>query len=107
MPEGIYLNANKLGVRKLAKEMNDIILDPQRYFNFFKWHGYYSFHKTGKDNNHDAVCRFCALLNNKTRRNERTVYKHMSKWWNGFNEAFTDIQSTTYSVIDLVGRRKH
>lgn len=106
MPEGIYLDANKLGVQRLAKEMNDIIRNPQRYFNFFKWHGYYSFHESSKDKYHNAVCGFCALLNNKTRRNERTVYKYISKWWNGFNEESTDIQKTSHSSIDVVLMKK-
>lgn len=96
MPDGIYLNANKLGVRALAKEMNDIIKDPERYFNFFKWHGYYSFHNSDEDNHRDAVCGFCTLLNNKTRRNQKTTYKYIAKWWDGFNDQYID---TAYSVI--------
>lgn len=86
MPDEIYLNAQKLGAQGLAKEMDNIIRDPQRYFNFFKWHGYYSFHNSDEDNYHNAVCGFCAFLNNKTRRNQRTAYKYITKWWNGENE---------------------
>lgn len=98
MPDGMYLNANILGAHILAKEMNDIIKDPKRYFNFFKWHRYYSFHNSDEDNHHDAVCGFCALLNNKTRRNQKTVHKYIAKWWNGYNEHSTDIQYTNAAM---------
>lgn len=62
--------------------MNDIILDPQRYFDFFKWHGYYSFHETAKDKYRQTVCEFCAFLNSYKRKNIRKTYKDIGKWWN-------------------------
>lgn len=67
---------------KLAKEMNDIILDPQRYFDFFKWHGYYSFHATANDKYRQTVCELCAFLNSYRRKNLRKAYKDIDKWWN-------------------------
>lgn len=82
MPDGIYLNAVNNSVEDLAKEISDIIHNSQRYFDFFKWHRYYSFHSSAEDNYYDPVCGLCALLNNKTRRNQRTVYKYMTRWWN-------------------------
>lgn len=91
MPDEIYLNAQELGARELAKQMDDIIRDPLKYYNFFKWHDYYSFHNSDEDNYHDAVCGFCALLNNKTRRHQRTAYKYITNWWNGGNEASSNI----------------
>lgn len=86
MPDEIYLNAHELGARGIAKEMDDIIRDPKRYYNFFKWHGYYSFHNSDEDKYNEAVCGFCALLNNRTRRDQRTAYKYITKWWNGVDE---------------------
>lgn len=91
MPDEIYLNARELGARGLAKEMNDIIRDPLKYNNYFKWHGYYSFHDSEEENYHDAVCGFCALLNNKARRDQRTAYKTITKWWNGDNENSSNV----------------
>lgn len=79
MPDGIYLNAHTLGVDKVAKEINDLISNPQGYYDLFKWHRYYSFH-TGDDHQyHDAVCKLCALLNKKT---QRKVYINITEWWN-------------------------
>lgn len=82
LPEGIYLDAQKLGEVELAKEMNDIILNPQRYFNFFKWRSYYSFHATTNNKYRETVCELCAFLNNRKQTNLRTEYKDIGKWWN-------------------------
>lgn len=95
MPDGIYLNAQESGARELAKEMNDIIRNPLKYYNFFKWHDHYSFHNSDEDNYHDAICGFCALLNNKTRRGQRITYKYITKWWNGENEGSSNITDRT------------
>lgn len=105
MPDYIYLNAQELGARELAKKMNDIILDPQRYFNFFKWHGYYSFHNSDEDNYHDAICGFCALLNNKTRRDQRTAYKYITKWWNGGNEEPSKVTDFIPEEVNDMGEK--
>lgn len=63
MPDGIYLNAKTLGVEKAAKEINDAISNPQRYLDFFKWHGYYSFHNSDDYQYYNSICELCALLN--------------------------------------------
>lgn len=81
MPHGIYLDALKLGVEKLAKEMNDIINDPPRYYDFFKWHNYYSFHDTADNDYRESVCSLCAFLNSDSRMYKRTVYKNIKFWW--------------------------
>lgn len=89
MPHGIYLNARWLGVKKLAKKMNDIIHDHIRYYDFFKWHGYYSFHNIDDDLQHDVVCGLCALLNNKAHKGQRSLHKTtFSKFWNVLNYEF-------------------
>lgn len=86
MPEGIYLDVLKLGVQKLAKEMNNIINNPPRYYNFFKWHAYYSFQATADDNYKESVCAFCALLNKKVQRYKRTIYINIKNWWKNRSE---------------------
>lgn len=85
MPDGIYLNARTLGYKQLAKEMNSIISDPRRYYEFFKWHGYYNFYDTYGLENHDTygICNICAKLNKRMESQRKTVYTHITKWWNG------------------------
>lgn len=83
MPDGIYLNARWLGVKKLAKKMNDIIQDRERYYDFFKWHGYYSFHNIDENLQHDVVCGFCELLNSKSQKGQRSLHKStIYRFWN-------------------------
>lgn len=84
LPYGIYLDALKLGVEGLAKEMNDIINSPRRYYDFFKWHDYYSFHDAGADDYRESVCAFCAFLNTDayTQRYKKSVYNNILGWWN-------------------------
>lgn len=70
------------GVEELAKEIVDIIEDPQRYYDFFKWRNYYTFQDAGADDYRESVCAFCAFLNNWAKRNETRIYKNITQWWN-------------------------
>lgn len=79
MPKEIYIDARESGARELAKQMIDIINDKERYYDFFRWHGYYSFHDPADNLYDDTVCGLCALLNDQTRQR---VYTHITDWWN-------------------------
>lgn len=81
MPNGIYLDAKDLGISKVAKEINEIVHNRSRYYDFFKWHEHYSFHDNAKDDYVDTFCGLCALQNRETFGNKRTVL-HISRWWN-------------------------
>lgn len=102
MPNGTYLNARELGPENLAKEMNDIINDKQRYYNFFKWQRYYSFHETSEDSYTDELCRFCAMLNNVREKNETKVYADIVNWWNGPQ----DVQDICMDLRPIIPDRK-
>lgn len=97
MPDGMYLNAREFGPKKLAKTMSEIILDQKKYYDFFKWHKYYSFHDTDEFLQRDGICAFCALLNNRTRRDQIIVHKLITKFWNVLPPPFklADSDSTT------------
>lgn len=82
LPENSYLNAIEYSPRELAKIMHDVIIDKEKYFDYFRWHKYYSFHDTYKSADTDDYCAFCTLLNDMERRRERSVYTHFGKWWN-------------------------
>lgn len=99
MPDGIYLNALNYRVDELAKEINAIINNPQRYFDFFKWLNYYSFHSTEEYSYNDAVCGMCTVLNNKTRRNEKTVYHQIISFWNEPKQNDTEV--TTHKIDEV------
>lgn len=83
MPDGIYLDAVKLGEAGLARKMLEIIDNRHEYYDFFKWHRYYSFHGTEESTETDVFCAFCATMNDLVQRNESSVYVSLSQWWNG------------------------
>lgn len=99
MPERIYLNALTLGPAKLAKRMSEIINDTNKYYEFFKWHGYYSFHFTGEDAFHREVCGLCEFLNNKTLMHQNSVFIDIVDWWNG---GYVSSNSITGPVWELI-----
>lgn len=81
MPQGIYLDANVMQPEELARKMYDIIQDENKYYNFFKWRRYYSFHSPRDSGDSDEVCAFCALLNTKERMNRKSVYRSITRFW--------------------------
>ncbi|KAJ0177337.1 hypothetical protein K1T71_007346 [Dendrolimus kikuchii] len=85
MPDGIYLNARELGPQKLAERMHEIINDKEQYYNFFRWHKYYSFHQTEEDPETDIYCKFCEKMNDIEYMRKSTVLEHVRKWWNPKN----------------------
>lgn len=80
MPEGIYLDANVMEPDKMAERMNEIIKDNNSYYEFFKWHEYYSYHFTGGDRYSGEVCRLCAFLNNN--KDQKSILEDIAGWWN-------------------------
>lgn len=83
MPDGIYLDARKLGEVELARRMYQIINNRQEYYDFFRWHRYYSFHGTEESAETDDFCVFCASMNDLVQRKEISVYFSLAQWWNG------------------------
>lgn len=71
------MDASNLQVEELAKQMNEIINDPQRYYDFFRWHGHYTFDDTL---HRYSVCELCYFLNNLN--GTAHVRKNILKWWN-------------------------
>lgn len=82
MPPGMYLDALALGPEALAMKMNDVITHKQKYYDFFKWRRYYSFHEAGESADSDPLCRFCEFLNKRIEMNETNVYPDIVRWFN-------------------------
>lgn len=62
--------------------MSDIINDPPRYYNFFKWRSHYTFEDTTDSDHRETVCEFCASLNRQIRNKTIQVYRNIARWWN-------------------------
>lgn len=87
---GIYLDGKALGEEGLAKKMNEAIKDKQKYYDYFKWHKYYTYQDTTESGEIDPLCAFCDFLNNMTVRGQRRVYAHLFEWWNEFETTRND-----------------
>lgn len=102
MPEGIYLDARKLGEAELARQMFHIITDKEQYYNFFKWHRYYSFHGTEESAETDDFCAFCATINDLVQRNESSIYVNLAQWWNGNVQVINNLGSHYHESIKVI-----
>lgn len=83
MPEGIYLDGNIMSEDQVAEKINEAIQDKQKYYDYFKWHGYYNYDRA-EGSDADPLCTFCAMLNDESIRNHRRVYARFDKWWNEY-----------------------
>lgn len=96
MPDGIYLNGNNLSEDKVAEAMNEAIQDKKKYYDYFRWRRYYTYHPIhGGDT--DPLCEFCAYLNAESVRNKRRVYARVDKWWNEYRTE----RSTEGLIVDF------
>ncbi|XP_075973592.1 alpha-(1,3)-fucosyltransferase C-like [Anticarsia gemmatalis] len=82
MPDGIYLNVRGTTMADLAKKMSELIDDKEKYYEYFKWHKYYSYHEPKDSSLSDPYCEFCALVNNKKRFDTPSYIMNFIHWWN-------------------------
>lgn len=81
MPPGSYLDARELGQEKLAYVINDTIHNKSKYYEFFKWHRYYTLHDPSETPETDEICGFCAFLNRDKNIERTSVYENLSAYW--------------------------
>ncbi|CAG4990550.1 unnamed protein product [Colias eurytheme] len=81
MPDGIYLNALELGTEKLAKKMKELIDDPEKYAEYFKWKNHYSYYRRGESVETNDYCRFCSMLYEDDLVKKTSIYTNFKEWW--------------------------
>lgn len=79
MPDGIYINARSFVPEQLATEIINIIHNMNTYYEYFKWHRYFSYSHLKQSHN---ICALCTMLNNETLRTNTSIYMNFSLWWN-------------------------
>lgn len=87
----MYLNALDLGVKKLAKTMNNIIHNKTKYFEYFKWYEYYTFYNTFENMYTDEICQLCSVINYVHANNSKSVFPKIVHWWNEDTEEIADL----------------
>ncbi|KAJ8729964.1 hypothetical protein PYW07_017002 [Mythimna separata] len=65
MPDGIYLDAKLLDAKTLSEKMYELINNPEKYAEYFKWKNHYTYHKKSESVDTDPYCLFCTTLNNE------------------------------------------
>lgn len=86
LPDGSYLNANEHTPNETAHMMNEIIKDKQKYYDFMKFHRYYTYHASAESVDTDPLCSFCVFVNDESKRKQRRVYARFTEWWYGSNQ---------------------
>ncbi|XP_022831009.1 alpha-(1,3)-fucosyltransferase C-like isoform X1 [Spodoptera litura] len=81
MPDGIYLDARKMSIEELAAKMNELINDPEKYAEYFKWKNHYTYHGQHESVHTLPYCLFCTQLNNEEMVKNTTIYKDFKNWW--------------------------
>lgn len=61
--------------------MNDTIYNKDKYYDFFKWHRYYSFHDPSEFPETDEICALCTFLNKERSTNKISVYENIYAFW--------------------------
>ncbi|KAJ8718318.1 hypothetical protein PYW08_002555 [Mythimna loreyi] len=82
LPEGSYLNANKLSMIELVNKIVAAILNKEVYYDYFKWTNHYSYHAVDEMPESDYMCSLCSALNDQFFVNQISIYENMREWWN-------------------------
>lgn len=77
----MYLNANVLEAKQLAKKMNKTIHRKSKYYEFFKWHHYYSFHYPDASPDSDHICTMCSIFNIIKQTQLISTYEQITEFW--------------------------
>lgn len=81
LPDGAYLNAGLYTPQALAKKMTYIIKYRQNYYDYFKFHRYYTYRAIGESEDTNPLCTFCKFINDGSIWIVRRTYALFSKWW--------------------------
>lgn len=105
----MYLDARVLGPKETAKQMSKFIRNRKLYYDFFRFHRYYFFDYAHHNPDTDPVCIFCAMLNDKQKRDQRRAYAHFTQWWDGTRPGMTPKDPIVYfnTTKDSLHKKRH
>lgn len=61
--------------------MNETIHNLTKYYDFFKWHRYYSLHDPSESPETDEICSLCTFLNWQKKESFRKTIYNISKFF--------------------------
>lgn len=59
------------------------------YYDYFRWHRYYSFRSPAEDAFTVEICDLCAVLNERRKSKTKSIFPDVVNWWNGKNKTTT------------------
>lgn len=76
--------------------MYNTIKDPEKYFDYFRWHRYYSFQSPVESAFTIELCDLCAVLDERIKSKSNNVFPDIVNWWNGnYTYNITSTESPT------------
>lgn len=96
MPDGTYLDATKVKPKELVRQMIEIIIKPERYQEFFKWHNHYSYHDVEESPDTDPYCKLCEYINIMKTEKISNVVLDLEHWWNPRPEQWIEVYKTLF-----------
>ncbi|XP_063538170.1 alpha-(1,3)-fucosyltransferase C-like [Cydia strobilella] len=79
LPPGSYIDARHHEPESLAHVMADIIANPSKYHEFFRWRNHYKYSESEQK---EDVCNLCSALNDNNMVTMESTYPHFRSWWN-------------------------
>ncbi|XP_063623060.1 alpha-(1,3)-fucosyltransferase C-like [Cydia splendana] len=79
LPPGSYIDARLHEPESLARVMADIIANPSKYHEFFRWRNHYKYSESVQK---EDVCNLCSALNDESMVTMESTYPHFRSWWN-------------------------
>ena len=105
-PEHSYIDATKMGAKKLAELLKTIDADDNLYNEFFAWKPKYKVIKDRRTIARNSFCRLCQLLHEDPVSNWRN-YDNFQGWWNRENHCHssgifsTPFKSFSFHEVDV------
>ena len=103
-PEHSYIDATKMGARKLAELLKTIDQDDNLYNQFFSWKGKYQIQK---ERRYFAAKAFCQLCQHLHENRQIQIYQDFEAWWSPDNHCHnsgifvTPFNKFTFDDVDL------
>ncbi|XP_061717257.1 alpha-(1,3)-fucosyltransferase C-like [Cydia pomonella] len=79
LPPGSYIDARHHEPESLARVIADVIANPSKYHEFFRWRNHYKYSESEQK---EDVCNLCTALNDKNMVTVESTYPHFRSWWN-------------------------
>ncbi|KAJ2954135.1 hypothetical protein O0L34_g2357 [Tuta absoluta] len=97
LPEGSYIDSFDYDTSSLAKKIHEVLIDFDKYVEYFKWTNHYTFHRETEDPQTDHLCKVCEMLNDEEQPTK--IHYDFTSWW---GESVTRLRKKSKPVITVM-----